>query len=366
MKNIYLERTMKSLMVLVVMLFAFSCKEDPVEVAPPVVNITEELTGSAGGTVTFTGTMTDEVGISSVELVSVDLGLDKTISLSNELNYTLDYTHSIPETVEDGIYSAIVTVTNKGGKSVESNVNVTISTTIADNYERIWVAGGVLWWEWGTPEGYFYEMTKDSENTGWFEILLPSWSGYDEIKFLGQNAWEGDNWGLVDNADPNSAMLNSQESATIILPDLSKNPAYYKVRFNPNTMEYNYEEIIPDFEAPAEMFIIGKGFTDYPNLDWNVDEAIPMSGNPYEYGEYQFLVEGLSFSEAVDIKFIGQNTGWDGIDMGFEVGGELTAPLNWVGLVEGDGTADVKFIDQAGTYTVYLDYFLKRAVIWKE
>jgi hypothetical protein len=43
---------------------------------------------------------------------------------------------------------------------------------------------------------------------------------------------------------------------------------------------------------------------------------------------------------------------------------EVLAPQNWVVLVEGDGTSDLKFKDQAGTYTIYLDYFLKRAVIW--
>jgi hypothetical protein len=337
---------------------------------PPTATLTTPVNAEPGKGITFVGTFNDELGLTGITLTNTDLGLAATISLNDEpLTYAMSYNFTIPETVQDGSYNVAVVASNTSQKTAEFTIAVVVESPveIPDNYDAVWVAGGVLWWEWGTPEGYFYEMIKDEENPGWFEVDLQSWAGFNEIKFLGQNAWAPDNWGLVDNTDPNSDMVNDESSATVVLPDMDKNPAYYRVRFNPNTLEYNYEELIPDMEVHDKMYIVGSGFTDYPNLDWNPEEAIEMTHNPYEYGVYQFTAEGVMFSDDVAIKFIGQNDGWGPIDMGFAgESREVTAPQNWVVLVEGDGTADLKFKDQAGTYTIYLDYFLKRAVIWPE
>ena len=359
-------------------------EEETPDVAPPTGQFTSPVNGNPGGDIVFSGTVNDDAGIKSIMLVSTDLSLDKTITpAGSPTSYTLDYTHSVPAEVVDGTYPVTITVTNTADKSSEFSVDVVLVTEILDNYEAIWVAGGVLWWEWGTPEGYFYEMTKDTENEGWFEIKLPSWAGFNEIKFLAQNAWAdgttGEQWAVEDQNAAVQVIIkdDAADGDPMILPDLGKNPAYYLVRFNPNTMDYSLEEIVPSDPAPAEMFIVGKGFTDYPNLDWNPEEAIPMTANPYEYGEYQFLAEGLNFSADVAIKFIGQNTGWSPIDVGFDEtyledadsgtdGWQIIAPANWKPTKAGDGTADLKFVDQAGAYTVYFDYFLMRAVIWPE
>ncbi len=337
---------------------------------PPTGTFDTPINAEPGDAITFTGTASDELGLTAITLTNSDLSLDATIDLSDEpKEFTVNYSFTIAETIADGTYPVEIVVSNNSEKTTSFSVDVIVeaATVIPDDYEAVWVAGGVLWWEWGTPEGYFYEMEKDTENPGWFEIVLQAWDGFNEIKFLGQNAWAPDNWGLVDNTDANSAMQNDENSMTIVLPSNGKNPAYYRVRFNPNTLEYNYEELIPDIEVQETMYIVGSGFTDYPELDWNPEAAIPMTRNPYEYGEYQFLVEGLTFSDNVAIKFIGQNDGWDPLDLGFEgESREVEGPQNWKVLVAGGGTADLKFVNQAGTYTVYLDYFLKRAVIWPE
>ena len=343
---------------------------------PPTATFTTPLNGSIGGKITFKGTAADKNGIASIRLSNIGLSLDKTILLSdNPKSYILDYEFEIPSVTALGEYQVAITVKNKFNKSVESLVKVVVANTT--NYEALWVGGGVLLKGWNTPEGKFYEMRKDAANPGWFEILLPSRAGFNEIKFLGQNSWKGDNWGVVDNAVANSPILNSENSEPIKLPDLGKKPAYYKVRFNPNKSTYTFEEIIPSGTPPTQMFIVGSGFTGFPNLNWNPSEAIPMTPNPSQLGAWQFLAEGLVFSDNVALKFIGQNTGWSPIDVGFDEnylvdndlnsgGWQILAPVNWKVTKSGDGTADLKFVNQGGSYTVYFDYFLKRAVIWKE
>ena len=91
------------------------------------------------------------------------------------------------------------------------------------------------------------------------------------------------------------------------------------------------------------MYIVGNGFPGYPDLDWNPSEAIALNANFYNYGEHLFGIDGLEFSDDVSIKFIGQNTDWGPIDVGFEQGGEQEAPVSWVSTLEGDGSADLKF-----------------------
>lgn len=144
-------------------------------------------------------------------------------------------------------------------------------------------------------------------------------------------------------------------------------------------MTYTTEEVDQTgFEAQDNMYIVGSGFTDYPLLDWNPEEAILMDNHSvHGYGEHIFTKDGLAFSEAVSIKFIGQNTGWSPLDVGFDEtylvdadattdGWQTLEPVSWIPTKSGDGTADLKFIEQAGTYTVLYDHFAKRALIWKE
>lgn len=372
-------------------LFLANCSTDdpdPVETDPPTGSFTTPVTGTPGAKVTFIGTANDDAGLASISLTNAVVGLAKTITIAdNPTTYPLSYDFTIPAETVDGTYVVAIVITNSGGKTTDFSVDLIVETLIVDSYDAMWVAGGVLWWEWEwTADGYYYEMTKDTENEGWFEILLPSWpgDGFNEIKFLAQNARatadDGDEWGVVDNTAATQEILkgHGENSQPLVLPHKDKNPAYYKVRFNPNTEEYTAEELIPTEPAPTEMYIVGHGFTDYPLNDWDPEFAIPMTPNPWEYGEYQFLVEGLVFSDDVALKFLGQNTDWGPIDVGFDTdyltdadgdpdnGWQIDGPANWKPTQSGDGTEDLKYVDQAGTYTVYFDYFLQRAYIFKE
>jgi hypothetical protein len=176
-------------------------------------------------------------------------------------------------------------------------------------------------------------------------------------------------------------MINSEDSEAILLdaPNSNYYPSYWKVRFNPSDMTYTTEEVDQvDFVAQENMYIVGNGFVDYPDLNWNPEEAILMDNHSvHGYGEHIFTKEGLAFSDAVSLKFIGQNTGWSPVDVGFDEayledaepdtdGWQTIEPISWVPTKSGDGTADLKFNNQEGTYTVLYDHFAERALIWKE
>ena len=341
-----------------------SCKKDG---PPPTgVNVITTISGEPGGDITFSGIFNDDYGLTQITVEYLDWALNKTIDLSDEpLSYQLDFTFQVPVDATSGDHTVVITAFNTSEKLTDFSVTVSVSEPIS--YDAVYVVGGFMWWwGWDYPD-LSYIMYQDENDPNWFEVDIPVWGGdYNTVKFLGQPGWEGDNWGLVSSSDPSMGMINSDASEALILDDKGKNPAYYRLRFNPYTLEYTAEELIPDIPVQANMYIVGNGYPGYPNLDWNTEEAIPMAGNYYEYGEHIFGIEALEFSNDVSLKFIGQTDGWAPLDVGFEVGGEVQAPISWVKCKQGDGTADLKFKEQAGNYTVVYDHFLKRALVWKE
>ncbi|HBH24257.1 MAG TPA: hypothetical protein DDY13_12640 [Cytophagales bacterium] len=336
-----------------------------VATSPTITGVPASINASPGGDISITGSIADNNGIETVTITGTSLSINESLDVNDAPNaYDLNYNYSIPSEAERTVHKIVLSVTSVLNRTTEQTIDLNL-TGEEVTYENVYAAGGFQWVPWNPSLAY--EMDQDPDNEGWFYTELPSWDGgFDEVKFLGQTDWAPNNWGLVDASDPSLGMVNDENSAAIVMPANGKNPAYYSVRFNPYELSYQIEEITEAKTPRDEMYIVGKGFPDYPNLDWNFEEAIPMTKNPYGFGEHLFLVEGLNFSDAVELKFLGQNTGWGPYDAGFVEGGETQAPVRWAQIEVGDGTADVKINDQAGTYSVLFDAYLERALIWQE
>lgn len=331
---------------------------------PSSSDMVSSINATPGDEIAFTGTIIDIQGLTSIEIAGATLGLEESIELpNNPTEYNLNFPFKVSVDAEKKTHNIVITANNVRNRTETFNVTVNLSGE-AVVYENIYIAGSFQWWTWNPSIAF--PMTKDEDNDEWFETQVHVWDEYNEVKFIGQLDWEPDNWGLIDADDPSKGMVNDVNSAAVKLPVNGANPAYYNLRFNPYQMKYEAEQLTAVIEDIPELYIVGKGFVDYPDLDWNPDAAIKMEKNPWDFGEHIFIIENLKFSDAVDLKFIGQNTGWSPYDAGFVSGGEVTAPVNWAKIKEGDGSADLKFIDQAGSYTVLFDYYLKRACVWKE
>ena len=345
--------------------FLWSCEESsetPLG-GPPKGEVPAEIKSAQGESVTFTGNFIDYVGLSNLGIINEELGLNHSIDFpANQTRYSVRYIFTIPEDAPPKVYDIRFVISNVSNESTTVISKLDVEEVV--NYQHIYMAGSFQWWPWDPSVAY--SMTIDAENEGWFEAPVHCWDEYDELKFLGQLDWNPNNWGLISQSNPGLGMINDENSETIWLQANGGNPAYKWVRFNPYLKEFSVEDMTDVVEPRAEMYIVGKGFPGYPNLDWNPEEAIPLNANYYGYGEHIFGVDGLEFSGDVDLKFIGQNTGWGPYDAGFVDGGEVTAPVSWVPIQEGDGSAHLTFKNQEGTYTVLFDYYARRAIIWRE
>jgi len=294
---------------------------------------------------------TDDKELHTIQIANQDLGLDVNMTIDpGTTSYNYTSTISIPTEGVEGPVAIEVIVTDVTGNKKSSTLTILVGD--ADEIPAVYAVGGSMWWEWDVSKAT--QMWQDPNDEKWFVLELYYWTGYG-IKFTGQLDWEPNNWGLDPNGSGN--IVNSQDSEVIEFPD---GDGYYRVRFNPYTLEYTYETMTPDVDVKNEMYLMGSGFVG-SNLDWNPADAIPMDadawGNPYVFTAW------VEFSDDVALKFIGQTDGWGPYDCGFVEGGEKNLPLNFVQNQPGDGSADVKFKNQAGWYWITFDYFLNRTTI---
>lgn len=200
-------------------------------------------------------------------------------------------------------------------------------------------------------------MLMDPDWPTWYYIDVRYSADDSDYKFVSEQSWDGENWGLIDSSVSTTALENSADSKAIPVAG----EGYFNVWFEPSTGTLDIYDLTTD-SSYAEMYIVGKGFVDYPEHDWDPSTAIAMDANFQDGGDYVFGLECLEFSAAVDLKFISEQS-WGGLDAGFVNGGEQTAPITFAQIQSGDGSSDLKLVDQAGFYDVSFDYLLNRASV---
>ena len=182
---------------------------------PEISGLVSNISASPGETVNIKATVTDGQGIAHIIIQNQGVGLDEQIDLSgSELVYELDINFEIPSSIEVAVHKGQISVINVSGISTISNLNFNL-TGEEVTYTSLYAAGGVQWWTWNAERGYM--MIPNNSDNAWFETVLPAWpeEGYNEVKVLGQLAWAPDNWGLLDNSDPNSAIVNSEDTNVV-------------------------------------------------------------------------------------------------------------------------------------------------------
>ena len=306
---------LKTLACLLAVFIAFAvtsgCDENgtnPNDNLPPTGNnVVEFIAAKGGDLIAFTGTFNDDSGIKQISVEYAAWSLNEVIEpTGNPITFDISVPFTVPANAVNE-HVVTITATDAGGNSSEFPVTVLIDD-LAPTYDQLYAVGGFMWWwGWDHPE-LAYIMDKDPDAPEWFETTLHIWGGdFNTVKFLSEPSWYGSNWGLIDQSNPGAGLIDDPDSDAIILDDKGLNPAYYKLRFNPNELEYQAEFLTPNIPVQPEMFIVGNGFPEYPDLDWNPSEAIPMEANLGGYGEHIFGIYGLEFSDDVSLKFIGQN-----------------------------------------------------------
>jgi len=294
----------------------------------------------------------DNVALDSIKIENAGLGLSVKMKMeAGTQSYNYEGTIMIPLEDPANSYSIKATAIDATGNKTEKSLTITVGES--GKFANIYLVGDSMQYPSDPEKAYKMWQDTDDENVWIAEFYY--WTDYG-VGFLSQLGWEPNYWGQ-DPDNPNMAILDAN-AGYINFPD---GDGYYRIKFNPYSLEYTYEKMVVDIEVKSEMYIVGSGYPEYPNLNWSPEEAIPMDadrwGNPYVFEKI------IEFSDDTSMKFLGQNNGWGPYDCGFEVGGEQQLPVNFEKNKVGDGTADIKFKNQAGVYWVTYDYFLNRTTI---
>lgn len=296
----------------------------------------------------------DNVGLQSFTLVSADLDINETQTISGTThNFRKEYDLT---GVESGTYTVEITVVDVTTNILSTTEEVIISARATGDYNGdVFLIGDLAWF--GANPSLAMPMEKDEDDPKWYEITLFSPGGAESgVKFIGQRTEEPNNWGLKDGNNPDQGMINSLESEEIPVTE----EGYHTIRFNPSTLDYEITAVDPATlpEPLGQMHVMGAGFVGH-DLNWNLDGAIPM--NQDENNPYLYSIE-LEFSDKVDLKF-NANKAWDEHDCGFPQNEPPSGNALYVELACGGGTADYKYVDRAGTYIIVMDEYLRRASI---
>jgi len=306
-----------------------------------------------GDILNFLFEVTDNRGIDTFLLSAPDFGIDTIVAFDPGITqYT--YLNDIPISEDMALGTYYITV--EASDTSDNKTSKLLSVKVIESIDNVYLVGGASFNGWN--EGNPMPMGKDALDDDWFEITTYSRGTEDNngIKFLGQKGWTPFNWGL----DPSNSdqIINSESSEKIILAD----EGYYKVRFNPTTLEYSVEKEVADTEIKSEMYVMGSGYVGY-DLNWDPSQGIAMTRDLTNH--YVFTIE-LDFGEATDLKFLGQTDGWGPFDCGWAWAerpsefGDMSRDLE-----VGDGTADLKFVGMPGLYLIKMDYHILQGSVTK-
>ena len=289
-------------------------KSDSVPSAPnpPKITVSNDviITG-LGADFFMEADLTDDVGLKSFTLRYDDWYLYNTISLAdsgNPKSYHVRYKFKMPDTAANKIHSITVTATNVGNNATSSQFKILLNSDFSKMYliestEPAKLSSDLF----GVPmlikktSSYNYEATYYSAAPNSKVWFIPSKTTLKPFMYG------------VDPADASKLTGDFNKAQPLVLP----NKGYYKISFNTLNLGYTVAALPapPPAGAFAQAAFVGRGFYDYPNMNWQ--NALPDivlldkdTDNPYLFTKTVKLgtPAGSSYNTAQFI--INTNNGW--------------------------------------------------------
>lgn len=236
-------------------------------------NVSDFILDSTGKTVSLQAKVSSPNGLQKVEILYQPWNLAQTITATGN-DYTLNEPLTIPVTAALKIHSITLKATDsKGG------VNMTdIKIGLQDlNYPKIYLtnatSGDVLN---GNLFGVPVSMNKLASHT--YEVIYYARTAGELVRFIPNKTSLAP---VAIGTDPaNAGKLITD--ATKSLPVKLGAPGYYKINVNTLLLNYSITPYTPTGTAPSEVALVGRGFFDYPNMNWQnaLPDIILMDKDP--------------------------------------------------------------------------------------
>jgi hypothetical protein len=250
-------------------LFFTHCKKtsDAVEIyKPPAATITfsdvsDLIIDSTGKTITLKAKINAPEGLDKVELVYQPWNLAKVItSFSTPASFTVNEPVLIPANAGLQIHSITIKATDKKGATNFTEVKVGLQDL---NYNKLYLADvedpAAL-----TSDLFGVPMVMDKTGSHTYQVIYYARSANVKVRFVPNKASFTPVALGIDPANATKLVTDASKSLPVILAD----KGYYKVTVNTLLLTYTAEKVSATGTAPAQVALAGRGFYDFPAMNW--------------------------------------------------------------------------------------------------
>jgi len=271
---------------LVTMLFV-QCKKssDSVSVLKPQAEsitfsgVSDFILDSTGKTISIQAQVASKESLKTIELVYQPWNIAKSIPISGTI-YSFSDVVNIPKTALLQVHSLVLKATDVNGNSNFTEIKVGLQDL---NYSKIYLTNvsdstGLIGNLYGVP----LSMNKTGSHA--YEVIYYVKKGGEKIRFIPNRNRLAP---VAIGADPtNQTKLITDASKS--LPIAIKDAGYYKISVNTLLLNYSIEPYKAVGTPPPAVAFVGRGFFDYPNMNWQntLPNIILMdrdSANPFYF-----------------------------------------------------------------------------------
>jgi hypothetical protein len=250
-----------------IILLASCSKDEKVSVyRPPVAsihfsNVSDFIIDTTGKSIAIKAQITSDNEISQVALVYGPWSLNKVISsFTDPSQYNLNETVLIPQNAALQIHSLKLEVTDKKGNKSATEIKIGLQDL---NYTNLYLTDATSPSDLsGNLFGVPVSMDKVSSHT--FQVTYYAMKDNIPLRFIPDPATLGPIAIGVEPANASKLTTDGAKSQPIILGK----KGYYRITVNTLLLTYSVEQVAPQGTPFQEVAIVGRGFYDYPQMNW--------------------------------------------------------------------------------------------------
>ena len=222
-------------------------------------NVSDFIIDSTGKTINLQAKVSSPDGLQKIEIIYQPWNISKTIPVSGN-NYTVNKPVLIPTSAALQIHSITLKATDSKGATNFTEIKIGLQDL---NFNKVYLAdvadpSGLAGNLYGSPA----PMTKIASHT--FQIIYYVKTSGVKIRFIPNKTSFTP---IAIGTDPNNS-LKLITDGTKSLPITLGAAGYYKITINTLLLNYTVEPYTPTGTAPAQVALVGRGFYDYPNMNW--------------------------------------------------------------------------------------------------
>jgi hypothetical protein len=257
------------LLPLCILLLFFSCEKkeaDMVVYQPPAPTIsfsdvTDLIIDSTGKAVHLKAKVESKEGLKEIKVMYQPWNVDISLSSFTDPNlYALDVPVNIPANAALQIHSIVIKAIDKKGSSNFTEVKIGLQDL---NYNKLYMAdvtdGASL-----ASDLFGVPLVMDKAGAHNYQLIYYARAAGVKVRFIpGKTSFTP----VAIGADP-ANLQKLTTDGTKSLPIELGAKGYYKISVNTLLLTYKVEQFTSTGSAFNEIALVGRGFYDYPNMNW--------------------------------------------------------------------------------------------------